>query len=229
MCCTAGVHEEVGKLVEKFVPPDARESTRVLDLGAGAGALCQRMYDLGFKDITAWDLNPENLQDLADLKIDGVDLNSDFGDQANISGQFDLIIAVEIIEHLENPYHFARQLKLLLAPDGTVIVSTPNIESAASRIHFLRSADFRWFSDYFYQDSGHITPLTIWQLTKIYDRARLQIAEQSHTMHDAIVIRDKGGPGTYRTPLFALAIYPFMLGHRDGDIHVMAVQHRQEM
>jgi cyclopropane fatty-acyl-phospholipid synthase-like methyltransferase len=157
-----------------------------------------------------------------------VDLNSDFSDQADISGQFDLIIAVEIIEHLENPYHFARQLKSLLAPNGTIIVSTPNIESAASRIHFLRSADFRWFGDYFYRGSGHITPLTIWQLTNIFDRARLQIAGQSHTMHDAIVIRDKDGPGTYRTPLSTLAIYPFMLGHRNGDIHVMAVQHRKE-
>ena len=64
MICTAGVHEEVGKLVEKFVPPDARESTRVLDLGAGTGALCQRMYDLGFKAITAWDLNPKTSKTL---------------------------------------------------------------------------------------------------------------------------------------------------------------------
>jgi SAM-dependent methyltransferase len=227
MWCTEGVHEEVGRLVAMRVPQPERTPVRVLDLGAGGGALTQRILDLGFTDVTAWDLDPEQLMDLRTVTTDVVDLNEDFGKRATDSGMFGIVLAVEIIEHVENPYHFTRQLKQLLAPDGFAIITTPNIESAASRIAFLRTGCPRWFGDYFYEDSGHISALTFWQLSKAVERAGLQIVEKSHNLHDFVIVRDPGPLSTYRAALTAALFYPLMRGNRDGDIHVLSVQHAQ--
>jgi len=40
--------------------------------------------------------------------------------------QFDTILCGELIEHLEEPYRFLRQLKKLLKPGGRLVLSTPN-------------------------------------------------------------------------------------------------------
>jgi SAM-dependent methyltransferase len=225
MWCTGGVHEAVAELVTKRVPPAERASVRVLDIGAGAGALTQRILDLGFTNVTAWDLEPDRLKDLETVTIEAVDLNEDFGTRAPGSEMFGLVVAVEIIEHVENPYHFARQLKRLLAPDGLAVITTPNIESAASRVAFLRTGCPRWFGDYFYDTTGHITALTLFQLGKALERAGLQVVEQSHNLPDAVIVRDPGPLATYRTALTAALFYPLMQGNRDGDIHVLAVRH----
>jgi 2-polyprenyl-3-methyl-5-hydroxy-6-metoxy-1,4-benzoquinol methylase len=225
MRCTGGVHEEVSRLVTERTLASERASVRVLDLAAGAGALTQRILDLGFTDVTAWELDLGQLKNLPEVTIETVDLNKDFAERAVNSEKFGIVLAVEIIEHLENPYHFARQLKQLLAPDGFAIITTPNIESAASRIAFLRTGCPRWFGDYFYEDGGHISPLTYWQLNKVLERAELQIVEKSHNLRDAVIVRDPGSLSTYRAALTAAVFYPLMRGSRDGDIHVLLVQH----
>ena len=41
-------------------------------------------------------------------------------------GRFDLVVAFEIIEHLENPEAFLAELRRVLDPSGVLILSTPN-------------------------------------------------------------------------------------------------------
>ncbi len=46
--------------------------------------------------------------------------NDDFG------GPYDAIIAGELIEHLENPGRWLRNMRRQLKPGGTIVISTPN-------------------------------------------------------------------------------------------------------
>ena len=43
-----------------------------------------------------------------------------------VEGQFDLITAMEVIEHVADPAAFVASLAARLAPDGLLILSTPN-------------------------------------------------------------------------------------------------------
>ncbi|MBI1956510.1 MAG: methyltransferase domain-containing protein, partial [Acidobacteria bacterium] len=42
------------------------------------------------------------------------------------SGRFDFVVAFEIIEHLEHPEEFLKELRRVLSPDGLLLLSTPN-------------------------------------------------------------------------------------------------------
>jgi 2-polyprenyl-3-methyl-5-hydroxy-6-metoxy-1,4-benzoquinol methylase len=55
---------------------------------------------------------------------------------------FDLVVSIEGIEHLENPYAFVREMHRLCRPGGVFIITTPNPISIRSRVRFFGSGFF---------------------------------------------------------------------------------------
>lgn len=155
-----GLHEFVAEQAGLFIVP----GESVLDLGAGSGAMCQRMIDLGMK-VTAMDLAAENFRLKNSVPFIAADLNEEFSDK--LRDPFGGIIAVEIMEHLENPRKFLRECYKLLKTDGYLILSTPNIDNPVAKGMFLKSGTFQWFTDYNYEKDGHIMPVSQWLLRKI--------------------------------------------------------------
>jgi 2-polyprenyl-3-methyl-5-hydroxy-6-metoxy-1,4-benzoquinol methylase len=148
-----GVHEMIADLLGRCVEP----GTNILDLACGAGALTLRLQQNGYK-LTACDLIPDKLQAREGVTFIEADLNEDFASKFDSS--FDGIVASEVIEHMENPRHFLREIRKILMPNAPLIVSTPNIDSPFSKAVFARTGHHLWFSDSDYQDSGHISPLS---------------------------------------------------------------------
>lgn len=146
----------------------------VLDLAAGSGAMSQRLVDAGF-DVTATDYVTENFRLHASVRFFESDLNQRFssGRQAT----FDTVVASEIIEHLENPRNFMRECFAVLKPGGTLVISTPNLDNAASIAGFIRSSTFQWFGDLEYKRDGHLTPLCQWQIRKCAAESGFQAVE----------------------------------------------------
>lgn len=159
-----GLHETIGALCSRHFA----EGARILDLAAGSGAMSMRLKHLGFEP-TATDYVPENFR-ATGIPFQQIDLNTSFSG-AFEQGSFDGIVASEIIEHLENPWHFFRQCQTLLKPGGRVILSTPNTQSSASIAAFLRSGNFLWFTDADRDLEGHISPLTLSQIRYAIDCA----------------------------------------------------------
>jgi 2-polyprenyl-3-methyl-5-hydroxy-6-metoxy-1,4-benzoquinol methylase len=65
------------------------------------------------------------------------------------SQQFDLVLCLDVLEHMVNPWGVvARLVELHLAPGGTLIVSVPNVRHYSVVLPLLASADWR------YQEAG---------------------------------------------------------------------------
>jgi 2-polyprenyl-3-methyl-5-hydroxy-6-metoxy-1,4-benzoquinol methylase len=162
-----GLHEFIAtKAVEHFEP-----GATLLDVAAGSGAMSLRMQDLGFK-VSATDYVPENFR-VRSVPFTEADLNDPFS--SAFLQRFQAIIASEIIEHLENPRHFARECHKILEPGGRLVLSTPNVAAAVSRAMFVRYGWFLWFSDENYAGEGHITPLTPRQIHDVFAEAGFRL------------------------------------------------------
>lgn len=129
-----GVHD----VVLRQLPP---APARVLDLGSGEGALASRLTQLGYH-VIACDLNPVKTGTFGALR-----LTLD-GEWPVRPGVFDIVLLVEVIEHVDDPAGVVRRAVRTLRPGGTIVVTTPNIENFLSRAHFLRSGLYgRWFEE----------------------------------------------------------------------------------
>jgi 2-polyprenyl-3-methyl-5-hydroxy-6-metoxy-1,4-benzoquinol methylase len=83
----------------------------------------------------------------------------------------DVVAAVEVIEHLENPRDFMRKLVRLAKPGGWVVVTTPNQLSLLSVLTLLFKRRFQAFQDVHYP--AHITALLEVDLTRIAEECDL--------------------------------------------------------
>jgi SAM-dependent methyltransferase len=208
-CATPGLHGEVFDYLARFFPA---QGGPVLDLGAGTGAWASRLLQHGFADVTAIDLNPGPFAAKASF-IPG-DLNQDFG---RLLGEkkFLLITALEVIEHLENPAHFLRECAGLLGPGGSLVLTTPNIESMPARIKFLFQGRLRHFDRQ--GDSTHITPIDGFVLHRPAARAGLRVCAQVPLVrywHD--------GRRSFRAVAALLA--PLVKGSPYGACHLFALR-----
>jgi len=102
------------------------EGKRALDVGCGAGLLAEPLARLG-AHVTAIDPAPE-LIEAARQHAAGQGLAIDYRATAveKLKGEFDLITAMEVIEHTADPQQFLNDLGKRLAPDGLLMLSTPN-------------------------------------------------------------------------------------------------------
>ena len=104
-------------------PLDGRSA---LDVGCGAGLLAEPLRRLGAR-VTGIDASTELIRVAKDHAVaSGLEIDYRSGEVDELEGQFDLITCMEVIEHVADPSTFITSLARLLAPDGLLILSTPN-------------------------------------------------------------------------------------------------------
>jgi 2-polyprenyl-6-hydroxyphenyl methylase / 3-demethylubiquinone-9 3-methyltransferase len=117
------------------------EGRTALDVGCGAGLLCEPLARLGAL-VTGVDAAPENIDAAkAHGTLSRLDIDYRAGELAEQGlGTFDLVICMEVIEHVSDPAAFVGQLTAHLKPGGLLILSTPN-RTAASRLFLVEAAE----------------------------------------------------------------------------------------
>lgn len=127
--------------------PEARGALKplagrsALDIGCGAGLLCEPLARLGAA-VTGVDAAAENIAAAA-AHADGMGLDIRYmaGEVGSLDiGTFDLVTSVEVIEHVADKPAFLRDVAARLAPDGLLVMSTPN-RTAASRVLLVGAAE----------------------------------------------------------------------------------------
>jgi cyclopropane fatty-acyl-phospholipid synthase-like methyltransferase len=168
-----GVHEKCLEIIQKALPFQAK----VLDIAAGAGAFSMRLNDAGY-DVTANDIDVDGWA-ASNIPKYTVDLNKEL-DSSSLNAPYDLVVAIEIIEHLQNPIKFLMDCENLVKPGGYILLSTPNILDMYSRVKFLRRGSLFFFSPEHYFKSGHMTILPGWLLELFFDQIDLKVIQRSY-------------------------------------------------
>ena len=164
-----GLHAQVAARLAKLQPAPAR----VLDFGAGEGALSLRLVDAGYQ-VTAVDIDEESFKGPKEIFVP-LDFNNKAAVDAFVAAnqaKFDVVLGIEIIEHIENPWEYIRSLASMLRPGGIILVTTPNVTSWLSRFCFLFAGRFQHFGDAALS-YGHIAPIIPWELDLILKRCGL--------------------------------------------------------
>lgn len=78
--------------------------------------------------------------------------------------RFDVVVAADVIEHLESIWNFYRQATRIAK--SSIIISTPNVESPMSHYMFEKYGILWGFDKEEREKSHHITPVFEWQVRK---------------------------------------------------------------
>ncbi len=111
---------------------DIRPGLAVVDLGCGTGELTRRLADaLPGSQVTGLDLSPEMLEKAAAHAREG--LRFENGDQAQLSGTWDLIFSNAALHWTENHFALVTRLYDHLAPGGQLCIQMPSNHTHVSQ------------------------------------------------------------------------------------------------
>lgn len=139
-----GYFHHVRREIEPLLPKDASE---ILDVGAGSGATSAwlRARYKGCRTV-ALEGNPAveaGLRANCDV-VHIVDLNAELPDV----GTPDLVLLLDVLEHLADPWKVLSNIASIMAPHATVIVSVPNVAHLSVSLPLLFRGTFP------YRDAG---------------------------------------------------------------------------
>jgi 2-polyprenyl-3-methyl-5-hydroxy-6-metoxy-1,4-benzoquinol methylase len=115
---------------------------RVLDIGCATGALLEKLRDRGWqpRGVEICTPSAHYARQRRGLAVSELPLE----ENRFPAGEFDLVLASHLIEHLNDPASFVREVRRILTPGGRFILTTPNIDGFQARL--FRS---RWRSAIF--------------------------------------------------------------------------------
>jgi ubiquinone/menaquinone biosynthesis C-methylase UbiE len=167
-------HRSTNDKVLRLVFPLLKPGIRVADIGAGEGFFSQQLGEyvrtkLGLQPrdvITASDIFPEYFRYPA-IKCEKI---SSDGRLPYADASIDIACSLEVVEHVEDQFAFARELHRILKPGGLAIISTPNVLNVNSRWRNLHSGFAVLFDPLLLSSadpvhtSGHINPVSYYYL-----------------------------------------------------------------
>lgn len=160
----------------------------LVDVGCGAGNLYYHVRDRFARYIGVDAVEYEGFPPGAEF----CRLDLDGGGIPLADASADVVAAVEVIEHLENPRDFMRKLVRLAAPGGWVVVTTPNQLSLLSLATLVTKQRFQAFQDIHYPT--HLTALLEIDLRHIAAECGLENIAIEYSCSGRIPVTDKHYP-----------------------------------
>lgn len=162
------VHEAVASHFRRPVEAGSLKGLTVLDIGCGAGLLSEAIARAG-ASVTGVDPAPRNIQ-IARAHAAGAGLDIEYlqGSVEQIAGrQFDVVLNMEVVEHVEDLDAFMRACGRRIAPGGMQVVATIN-RNPKSWLFAIVGAEYllRWLPRGTHQWSKFVKPRDLEWLLK---------------------------------------------------------------
>jgi len=198
---------EAEHLVRYRWAANAAAGKRVLDAGCGTAYGTAILADAGASEVIGVDLAESVLESVRAEMPDSVSLRS--GDLRSLElgdDSFDLVVCFEVIEHFEQPLVVLDQLARVLAPGGTLLISSPNrgVYPAGNPHHF-----------------HEFTPAELTaELSQRFANVRL-MRQQSYIT--SAVLSDKSFGQRSEEPLTNLPLYKLAADELDSELYTLAI------
>jgi len=153
---------------------------RLLDIGCGGGLLCEPMKRLG-ADVVGADAGEKNIK-IAQNHAERVDLDIDYRATtsealAEQGEQFDVVLNMEVIEHVNDIQLYLESCAALVKPGGIMFVATINRTFKAYALAIVGAEHvLRWLPKGTHTYDKFVTPE---EITSILKRNNMQIKERS--------------------------------------------------
>ena len=185
-----GSSEAIYRMVARVLAKRHPGGGMLLDIGCGGGELRPHVAPFIAEyvgaDVVCYDGFPA---DAAFLQID-----LDAGRVPLPDASAEVVVAVETIEHLENPRAFFRELRRLVKPDGLILVTTPNQLSLLSKLTFLTKNQFNAFQEAPGLYPAHITALLAGDLIRIARETGMSKIEITYSDHGRLPLSTSHWP-----------------------------------
>jgi SAM-dependent methyltransferase len=164
-------HPATNNVIYSLITRNISANSKVLDFGAGQGYMSKKIGD-HFKSMPK---SPAPREHIFACEIDTDGFKYEEIECVKISPNseipfpnetFDLIYAIEVLEHTPRPYDFFLECFAKIKPGGTLLFSTPNILHFKSRFQFLMTGYSEMYGPLSIKNEnagricGHIMPLS---------------------------------------------------------------------
>jgi 2-polyprenyl-6-hydroxyphenyl methylase/3-demethylubiquinone-9 3-methyltransferase len=159
----------------------------LIDIGCGGGLVCEPMARLGFA-VTGVDAAAENItvaRNHAAAQGLAIDYRADAAEALVAEGaQFDVVLALEVVEHVAEPEVFLASIGQLVRPGGAVVLSTLNRTAKAYALGIV-GAEYvlRWVPRGTHSWSKFVKPS---ELAAGVRRAGLDVRELAGILYDPL-------------------------------------------
>jgi 2-polyprenyl-3-methyl-5-hydroxy-6-metoxy-1,4-benzoquinol methylase len=174
-----------------------------------------RLHSFGC-DVLAVDRTAEGFE----AGLPHVALDFDQNDFASELGpaSFDLVTAIEVVEHVESPIGFLRNIGRLLKSGGVAVITTPNVDSLPARAKFLVTGKIRTMDEF--SEPTHISPI-FWDLFRRQFLTRAGVRLREHLLFPPNGYQLSRKPIAWTFPIIAAA---FPGDSILGDNHIMVLE-----